>query len=80
MKILMFVVLFLFIGAFFIVSNERIKLNSRENINLFFKEYSLWFDKLIGNGKSVAGYVVKSEWLPDFKNISNVSKQAPAEN
>ena len=65
MKTLMFVILFLLIGAFFIISNENIKLNSRENVNLFFKEYGLWFDKLIGNVKTVVGYVIRNEWLPD---------------
>lgn len=65
MKILMFVILFLLVGAFFIVSNEKIKLNSRENVNYFFKEYGVWFDQLVGNSKSVSGYLVKMEWLPD---------------
>jgi len=65
MKTLIFVILFLLIGAFFIISNENIKLNSSENVGLFFKEYGLWFDKLIGNGKTVAGYVIRNEWLPD---------------
>ena len=32
MKTLMFVILFLLIGAFFIISNENIKLDSKENV------------------------------------------------
>ena len=65
MKIIMFVLLFLLIGAFFIISNENIKLNSNENLDLFFKEYGKWADSLFGNGKTVVGYVAKMEWLPD---------------
>ncbi len=65
MKILMFVVLFLLIGAFFIISNENIRLNTKENVNYFFKEYGKWADDLLSNGKTVAGYVVKMEWLPE---------------
>lgn len=65
MKILMFVLLFLFMGAFFIISNENIKVNTKENFNYFLKEYGGWADSLLGNGKTVVGYVAKMEWLPE---------------
>ena len=64
MKLIMFIILFLLISAFFIISNQEIRLNNKENISLFFKEYAVWFDSLILNGKDVAGYVIKMEWLP----------------
>jgi len=70
MKILMFVILFLLIGAFFIVSNENIKLNSKENANYFFKEYGKWFDQLAENSRSASGYLIKMEWLPDEGKVS----------
>ena len=60
----MFVILFLLIGAFFIISNENIRLNSKENVNYFFKEYGQWFDQLVRNSKSASGYLIKMEWLP----------------
>jgi len=65
MKLLMFIILFFLIGAFFIISNENIRLNSNENINLFLKEYGKWADDLLGNGRTVVGYVAKMEWLPN---------------
>ena len=65
MKILMFIVLFLLIGAFFIVSNQNIKLDSKENFNYFLKEYGKWFDQLAENSRSASGYLIKMEWLPD---------------
>ena len=65
MKTLLFIILFLFVGAFFIISNENIALNSPENIDLFFSEYGGWIDGLFANGKTVVGYVAKMEWLPD---------------
>ncbi len=71
MKIIMLIIMFLLIGAFFIISNENIRLNNPENINLFFKEYAGWINSLANNGKTVAGYVVKMEWLP---------REAPTEN
>ena len=72
MKTLIFLVTFLFIGAFFIISNENIKLNTPENVDLFLKKYALWIDDLLGNGKIVVGYVVKMEWLPD-ENVSIIN-------
>ena len=64
MKTFMFIILFLLIGAFFIISNEEIHLNSSENISLFFSKYGGWADGLFNNGKTVIGYVAKMEWLP----------------
>jgi len=69
MKVFMFILIFLFIGAFFIISNENLKLNDKEDLNMFFKMYSGWFDQLLGNSKTAAGYVVKMEWLPDEGKI-----------
>ena len=65
----MFLVMFLLIGAFFIISDENIKLNSQKNAGEFFQLYGQWIDSLADNGKTVLGYVVKMEWLPD-KGIS----------
>jgi len=67
MKTLLFFIFFLLIGAFFIISNENIKMNSNENIDYFISQYSKWFDKLINNGNGLAGYVIKMQWLPDSK-------------
>jgi len=64
MKTLMFFIFFLLIGAFYIISNENIKMNSSENMNHFLDLYVSWFNKLIENGNVVSGYVVKMEWLP----------------
>ena len=69
MKVLMFVLLFLFVGGFFIISNENISLNSSENVSLFFDEYGGWIDSLFGNGKTVVGYVAKMEWLPGGEDL-----------
>ena len=65
MKILMFVILFLLIGAFFIVSNENLALNSKANLDLFFSKYFDWLYELFDNGSRVTGYVVNMGWLPD---------------
>lgn len=64
MKILIFVILFLLIGAFFIISNENIRLNNSENVVEFLDKYGHWIDQLVDNGKTATGYVIKMEWLP----------------
>jgi hypothetical protein len=58
-KILFFIILFLLFGAFLIISNENINLNSKENINYFLKEYNQWLDKQVDNSSRFIGYVIK---------------------
>ncbi len=60
----MFIILFLLIGAFSIISNENIRLNNEENVSLFVGLYGHWIDMLVGNSGNALGYVVKMEWLP----------------
>lgn len=61
----MFVVLFLLIGAFFIISNDEIYLIEEKGFSEFFDRYCEWLDGLVENCRSVSGYVVKMEWLPE---------------
>jgi hypothetical protein len=65
MKFLMIIVIFLLLGAFFIISNNNIMMNSSENVDKFISLYGSWIDRMIVNGESVSGYLVKMEWLPD---------------
>ncbi len=67
MKVLMFLLIFLFFGAFFIVSNNNLKLNTKENVSLFFSSYFSWFDDLTQNTKTLMGSVVRMDWFP--KNL-----------
>ncbi len=64
MKTAMLIVFFLLLGGFFIISEEGIHMNSFDNVSLFISSYGKWFDKIIENGQTVSGYVVKMEWLP----------------
>ena len=65
MKILIFIIFFLMFGAFFIISQQNIQLNSVDNIGLFFEYYFSWIDSLVNNAGVVTGYVVDMDWLPD---------------
>lgn len=70
MKLLMFLIFFLLIGAFFIISNENIRMNSQENVDRFFNLYGEWIDSLTSNSQVVVGHVVKMEWLPNEGRVS----------
>jgi len=70
MKLLMLLIFFLLIGAFFIISNENIRMNSQENVDRFFDLYGEWIDSLTSNSQVVVGHVVKMEWLPNEGRVS----------
>ncbi len=61
----MFVVMFLLIGAFFIVSNNNIHLGISEERAKLSGIYYNWVNSLFDKVKEITSYVVKSEWLPD---------------
>lgn len=66
----MILAIFLFLGAFFIVSNENLHLSNKAEAKTFGSLYYNWFLDLFSNVHGVVGYAVKSEWLPD----SNLSR------
>jgi hypothetical protein len=69
----MVLLMFLFFGAFFIISNQNLHLNNEQESAKFWNSYYTWASKLFDNGKSVVGYVVKSDWMPADKIINNSS-------
>lgn len=64
MKAVIFIVMFLLIGAFFIVSNENLHLGDSEQRAKFASEYYEWFVKIFSNTKTVSGHVINLDWLP----------------
>ena len=67
MKIAMFIVMFLLIGAFFIISQNDLKLIEKENLDKFTSLYTQWLGSVGENSIQTAGYAVKLEWLPGEK-------------
>ena len=65
MKIISFVIMFLLIGAFFIISENHLALKDAENREKFQDMYVGWINKIFGNSKTTVGYVVNLDWLPD---------------
>ena len=68
MKIAMLVVIFLLLGAFFIVSQNNLALNSSENVDKFVSSYIDWLASFVGDVTRLGGFVVKLEWLPDSES------------
>jgi len=65
MKILIFFIFFLCIGAFFIISNENLRINNGDNLGTFSKLYSEWISNIVDNGGNAFGYVFEMKWLPE---------------
>lgn len=79
MKFYLFLMIFLLIGAFFIISNNNLHLGKQAEMNKFTSLYYSWLGSLFDNAKSLTAYAVKSEWLPEkgvpkIDNISNSTK------
>lgn len=56
--------MFFCIGAFFIISQNNIHLNSSENADKFLALYKTWLEKTFENIGSLTAHVIKMEWLP----------------
>ena len=65
MKITIVIVMFLLLGAFFIISQNNLALKNTENIDNFVSMYARWMTRIFDNGNSAVGYVVKMDWLPN---------------
>ena len=72
MKIILVILIFLLMGAFFIVGNGDLALKDADKMERFRGLYYDWLTNLFDNGKQITGYVVDSEWLPE--TASNYKK------
>jgi hypothetical protein len=64
MKIVMLVVIFLCIGALFLISENNLVLKQHENITKFYSLYANWLNNIADNSIKLSGYIVKMDWLP----------------
>lgn len=65
MKLLMFVIMFFLIGAFFIISENNLALKNPEARAEFGRIYLLWIGQVFGNSGNLIGYITRLEWLPN---------------
>ncbi len=64
MKILMLILIFLCIGAFFIISQNKLALIKEGSASKFVSLYSSWLATTSGNFINLTGHVVNMDWLP----------------
>ena len=74
MKILYLLFIFMFLSAFFIISNDNLALVDKDARLEFARAYYVWFLGVLGNFESITGAVIKADWIPDTQNLSNKSK------
>ena len=63
-KIYLIIVIFLLMNAFFIISENNLKLNDSENIKIFTSSYVNWFKDIGNNLGTITGNVVNLTWVP----------------
>ena len=61
MRVRVLILVFLLLGAFFIITDHNIHLNKGNEMNKFIGFYYSWFAGLFDNVKGVTGYVIRSE-------------------
>jgi len=64
MKVLLLIIIFLFIGAFFIISQNNLALSKEGSIKKLFSLYIPWLIEGGENIVSLSGHIIKLEWLP----------------
>ena len=72
MRVLMLIVFFLALGAFFVISNENLQLRNETDFIEFGNIFYSWIQSLFSNIIGLTGYVTHFDWLP--KNITNSSR------
>jgi len=68
MKTFVFIVIFLLMGAFFIISNNNLSLIKGENTLIFAKMYFSWISTLTANFVISGNYLINLEWMPETIN------------
>tara|TARA_Y100000034_G_C6625867_1_gene273005 strand:+ start:72 stop:281 length:210 start_codon:yes stop_codon:yes gene_type:complete len=63
MRVLVFAFLFLFLGAMFIVTENKLALVNPDDFQEFSSVYMGWFDSVYVNLQSLTGEVVRMEWF-----------------
>lgn len=55
---------FLFLGAFFVISNNNLHLSNIQQASQFFGLYSSWIGGIVSNTVSITGHAINLKWLP----------------
>jgi len=64
MKLILFILMFLIIGALLILSNNNLPLYKDENIAKFKVLYIEWLDNVYKNTWTITGNTINMKWMP----------------
>ena len=65
MRIYLIIAFLLLMNAFFIISENDLKLVDSNNSKIFFNLYINWFANIGNNLETITGNVVNLNWIPD---------------
>jgi len=71
MKIALLFIIFLLLGAFFIVGENKLALRNPDARMELGRLYFSWIGQVFKNGGNLVGYVVKLDWLPHPENLTS---------
>jgi len=64
MRVLVFVLVFLLLGAFYIVTSHNLSLKNPASFETILVKYLEWFPKIAENIVSITGHAIKLKWMP----------------
>lgn len=68
MKLMVFIMFFLLLAGFMIISNENLNIAKEGNFSLFVEKYFVWLGTFASNSFTIAGNIVgnavKVDWMP----------------
>lgn len=73
MKIFTWLIAFLLLSAFFIISNENLVLRNNEEFMKFGNTYYSWLGHIFNQAKTITTYAVKADWLPKTNQLNSTS-------
>ncbi len=71
MKIVMLIFMVFVIGALYIISENNLALNNKENIDLFGSMYGNWISSSFQDAVKITGRAIEMKWLPEQQDIDN---------
>lgn len=72
MKVFVLLIMFLFVGLFFIISENNLKLSEAGNFSKAVGLYSAWFSQIFDNSRVLTGYLVRMDWLPKNQSSTGI--------
>ena len=75
MRTVLFIIKFLLLGAFFIISNQGLALIDDGQRDMFVNQYQNWISQVFNQVGVLTGYVVNIKWLPDLNDLGEKTEK-----